>query len=37
MQSLSLHLQFHRLQRSPEVTHYVVHNIMGVMLSTGLC
>ncbi len=25
------------LRRSPEVTHYVVHNIMTSMLSTGLC
>lgn len=25
------------LRRSPEVTRYVVHNIMGIMLSSGLC
>jgi hypothetical protein len=25
------------LRRSREFTHYGVHNIMGIMLSSGLC
>jgi hypothetical protein len=37
--ALAVHLDGNSLspRRSPRVTHYVVHNIMGLMLSTGLC